>query len=586
MTARGVPGLGWSFLLGLSACLALPVPASLAGPLTIHGGLGYTYRSISGSSNDDTSSHQFRGLVSASGYVWRPWMATVQGSLRATQDYADVQGSGGNTTTITTGDINISVLPRSRTPFELSFRTSDSRVDAFDIASPVTGLGNNEYNTRRLSLKQSLLTEKGDRYQIRYDKNHWGSKIGTSFDDELIGAEMDLLLPKQKLFAKGSYQTSDQTALRQGSKTAIVNIDHFFHPSRALRLDTMFSYFDSDRNSLQPLNGTNNNGNSTLQLTQISSFAFWRPANNPLTASGGVRVHALSNETTSGRGSRDVLSMTANAGLFYQMTRNLRFDGSLDLAVNDNGDRQTSSTRERGGVLYQSDIHDILGGVNYQWNTSGRLVNQTTETEDTSDLTVRFSHDLQRLWIRGDGSTLRLSLSQSLSAVEQFGDIDTSTQRLDHSASLSWDRTHGGGTSYAQLTLSDARSFGDFANNQQFVNIQLQRRQTIDGRRSLSGNLTVQAVYQDFNGRANNDTVTATGQLSYRHADVFGVPRLRFVSDLRTSRADVESGIDRTEWENRLNYSIGLVDASFSWRRIVLDAEAFNLIYLQADRRF
>ncbi len=558
----------------------------LAAPVEIHGGLGYTYRSISGSSNDDTSSHQFRGLVDARGYLWRPWFATVQGSLRATQDYADVEGTGGNTTTITTGDLNLSLLPRSRTPFEFSFRTSDSRVDAFDIASPVTGLGNNEYNNRRWSIKQSLLTEDGDRYQIRYDNNHWSSKIGATFDDELFGAEMDLLLPKQRLFAKGSYQTSEQSVLRQETRTAIVNIDHFYHPSRALRVDTMFSHFDSDRNSDQPLNGTNNNGNGNLRLTQVSSFVFWRPARNPLTASGGVRVHSLSRETTSGQGSGDTLSMTGNAGLFYQMTRNLRLDASLDLTVNDNGDRRRDSTRARGGVLYQSDIHDVLSGFRYQWHASTRIVGQSTDALDTNDLTVRFSHDLQRSWRAGNGGTARLSLSQSVGAVRQFGDLDASTERLDHSASLSWDRFHGGGTSYLQLTVSDARSFGDYENNQQFVNIQAQRRQTLDGRRSLSGNLTVQAVYQDFNGRANNDTVTATGQLSYRHADIFGVPRLRFVSDLRSSRADVDSGIDRTEWENRLNYAIGLVDASLSWRRIVLDDEGFNLIYLQVDRRF
>ena len=233
-----------------------------AAPLQINGGLGYTYRSLTGTSNGDTSSHQFRGLLNAGGYLWQPWLATVQGSLRATQDYASVEGAGGNTTTITTGDINLSVLPRSRTPFELSFRASDSRVDAFDIASPVTGLGSNEYNNRRLSLKQSLLTEKGDRYQLRYDNNHWSAAAGQSFDDELFGVEMDLLLPKQKLFAKGSYQTSDQSLLDQGTKTSIINVDHFFHPSRALRLDSMFSYFDTDRNSAQPLNGTNNNGNS------------------------------------------------------------------------------------------------------------------------------------------------------------------------------------------------------------------------------------------------------------------------------------------------------------------------------------
>ena len=139
-----------------------------------------------------------------------------------------------------------------------------------------------------------------------------------------------------------------------------------------------------------------------------------------------------------------------------------------------------------------------------------------------------------------------------------------------------------------QLTLADSRQSGASDGNQQFVNFQLLRNQNIDRLQTLNGNLTLQSVHRDFNGSGNNDTVvTATGQINYNHSRIMGVPRLRFTSDLRLSRADSDEWVDRGEWENRLDYSIGLLDARFSWRKTVLISDNdFDLVYFQVTRRF
>jgi hypothetical protein len=64
------------------------------------------------------------------------------------------------------------------------------------------------------------------------------------------------------------------------------------------------------------------------------------------------------------------------------------------------------------------------------------------------------------------------------------------------------------------------------------------------------------------------------------------VTQLHFLSDYRISKAATDSTNDRAEWENRLDYNIGLLDISLSWRMIDTDGEDFNLVYLQATRRF
>ena len=587
---RGAAG---SWLAGLALCLALlsrPLPLHAFAITDVSGNLGYTYRSLTKTSDEDTVSNQLQGAVNLKSYLYRPWIATADAGLRFTWDRSEFDGDAStNKTTIVTGDLNLSVLPRSRTPFLLNYQASDSRVDLVSRSSALTTLGDTEFKTRRLSLKQSYFTEQGHRFQLRYDNNSWNkANGGDDYEDQLLGVEMDLKMPKQTLIAKGSIQNAERSVLKQKTDTLILNVDHFYYPSRALRVDTMASVYSSDYESRQPLNSTNNPDSNT-DLTQLSSFVFWRPPDRPLTVSGGVRFYGLQGDTSGNN--LELNNYSATGGLFYQYTRNLRLDASVDLVNTDNGDDSKLTARGQAGLLYQSDIHDLFSGFNYQWYSQGTVDARNAPTADQQGVLVKLGHDLQRLWVTGPGSSLRLSFSQSLSDDEQGGDVDSSVQRLDNSGSFSWDLNAYGGTSFLQLTVSDARSFGDLENNQQFVNFQVQRTQILNRLSNLSGNITVQYVSQDFNGQGDNDRVTGTGQVNYTHGAIFGMPRLRFLSDLRVSRTDVSGNVDRLEWENRLSYSIGLTDARLSWRYFDLASDTgedqqFSLLYFQVNRRF
>jgi hypothetical protein len=152
---------------------------------------------------------------------------------------------------------------------------------------------------------------------------------------------------------------------------------------------------------------------------------------------------------------------------------------------------------------------------------------------------------------------------------------------------LAWDLQREDSSTFFQLTLSDMRDFGDQDGEYQMANIQASRNRTLNRRSSVSGNLTLQCVRQKFASQGEGDTVTtATGQVSYNHSRLLGVQRLRFASDLRLSRAATEQGVDRAEWENRLDYDVGLLDTRLSWRQIDTESEDFSLIYFQVTRRF
>ncbi|MDR2877255.1 MAG: hypothetical protein LBV36_04345 [Chromatiales bacterium] len=560
----------------------------------VSGNVGYSFRSILGSSNSDAISNQLRGAVGAQAYLWEPWFANLSAGLRVTQDNTNYGEAGTSSRTIIAGaDIDLNVLAQSRTPFSLSYRKSDSRVDTVSLPSPLTALGGYDFSTERLTLRQGYFTELGDRLQLRLDHGTWESSGIEDYHDNSVGVEFNMRRPRHTLSMRTSYQEIGVATIDQNTDIKLANVEHFFHPNRALRFDTMASYYDSDTSTRQPLNSTNQS-NANMSYAQLSSFAFWRPADQPLSLSAGLRFFDLTANNAAGN-NLDQASVSATAGGFYQFTKNLRFDASVDVTESSAEGVDTSS-RERVGALYQSDLRNLLSGFTWNWYTQASVQNQDIGEASLLTGLLTVGHDAQRLWMTNGRGTFRLSFSQSVSVIGQSGDdavagsSNVSNERLDHTASLSWDLYGESGSTTAYVTLSDSRGFGDQPNSQQFANFQFMRTQNLTLYSTLSGNLTVQAIQRDFNGQRDSDTVSATGQVTYRHMGLFDIAQLRFNSDLRIARAATDEGIDRAEWENRLDYAIGLVDTSFSWRYIsfagVQNDEAYNIIYFQVTRRF
>ena len=198
------------------------------------------------------------------------------------------------------------------------------------------------------------------------------------------------------------------------------------------------------------------------------------------------------------------------------------------------------------------------------------------------------AHDANRSWMNDKKSAaLRFGWSQAVNASFESGDEDANSQRLDHSVNIGWDSYGARDSTYSQLTVSDARTLGDRESDQQLVNLQLSRTQNISRRSSLTGNITAQSVRQSFAGQDEGEvSTTTTGAINYQLSRVFGIPRLRYGFDVRVSRASRESGVDRSEWENRLDYSVGLVDTRASWRLIDAGEQDYTLVYFQVTRRF
>ncbi len=582
------------------AALLCPLVAPMAAPVDLSGELGYAYRLLK-SDSEETVSNQLRGAIRGKTYLWQPWVATLDAGVRLTQDatnYSLISNTNvdDSTTTLVTGDVNLNVIPQSRYPLSISYQVNDSRVNMVNtITSPLTAAGSREFKTRRFSVRQNIDAQEAGRYQWNFDTNVWDSSNSEKYSDWLLGAGADIRVDDHRFQLRGSYKSIDRAVLNQASTNLTLSGDHFFfNPDSDIRVDTSLDYYQYNTKG-QASAVVFSNGEVDTTSQQLSSFLFWRPVDRKVTASAGVRLFNLTSEagstntaTAAINNETELLSLNATAGGLYQYTKNLRFDANVNFSTNDNGSNSDSAYLGRIGGLLQSDIHEVIWGMGYQWYASGAAQFQSTESDDVASMDLRLGHDANRAWFNDDkSSTSRLGLSQALSSVTASGNEDTSNLRHDLSATLGWDHYGGSGTTFSQLTVSDARTFGDRDSDQQLINLQLSRTQNLSRRSSLTGNVTAQSVRQNFSAQnASETSTTTTGSVNYQHSRAFGMPRLRFGSDLRLSRASDSRGIDRSEWENRLDYSVGLVDTMASWRLIDAGEQDYSLVYFQVTRRF
>lgn len=580
--ARKDAACPWRISCIAAASLAVAAPAA-ALPVDVSGSVGYTFRALEGGVHD-TASNQVVGNLHASSYLWKPWFATVVGGVTIALDSSDVEDNGSTSTsesTIVTGDVGLHVLPQSHVPFQLRYQRTDSRVDETGVRNPVITLAE-DFKTEQLEVRQAYVTPAGHRLEARYDTRSWESDLTGTYEDDRYGLDFDWRPEKQRLTGRTSYQTTDQSRTDRHQQNVIVDLDHYIFPTDAFRVDTKASVYDLDTEYDGNAGIT---GSTNVQIAQASSFAFWRPENSPWTVSGGVRVLDMQGSSSESTEESDQFGVSGMLGAFYQYTKRLRLDANISYSTLERTTVRDTSSVQRVGALYQSDLM-LWRGFNYQWFAQGGFENSTDPDETAQTFTAILGHDAQRTWQTGDTAFLRASVSQGFNETMETGDED-SVHRLDHSVSLAWSQTATQGTTLVQATLADMRHLSDAEDNEQLLNLQASRTQTVSQRSSLSGHFTIQAVRNSFPGETNHDFLTtATGQVNFEHQRAFGVPRLRFQSNLYMSRASLDEGVDRAEWENRLDYTIGLLVSSLSLRLMDDGQDNTSLLYFRVTRRF
>ena len=547
-------------------------------PIRTWGNIGYDLRSESfGEIKYLSQSIVTKVNASTKSYIWQPWFAQVSGGLGLSSTRSSTGTSSGSNTTdnkvtsnFITGNAALNLLPYSRFPFEAHFDRSDNRLD--------TGLSaiDSSYRTTRYGLTQRYRTLTGDtQYMASYDRNMWESAVFGTDQQDLLRLEMTKRLARQTLQINGDITGNDRQQTHESTLIGTLVARHSYVPDPALSVESLGNLSRTSYRLAQ--------GESDLRYLQLSSSAFWRPADKPLTVTGSARLFGMN--SSSGASSSALRSASANLGAFYELSKNIRLSSSANVNINDSNGIQTVASNQSAGITYQPDSFD-LATFRYTGFGSATVTNRIDPINSGQHLALQLGHSVNRSMGLGVGS-LGLNLNQSASS-----DFDSSIPaivRLSHSGSLTWSHAEGQNNTFLRLSASDSRAVSGTNDFFQLLNLQASRNEGLTRNASWAGNLTIQAVRQKTGIMPNayynapiatlttpdtpvTTTTTSSANLSYRHQRAFGVPRLRFVSELRIygdMPLPVLAGPRQQEsrsWENRLDYSIGRLQLRLSAR--------------------
>lgn|GEM_PF-1192259 len=585
---------------------AAAAPAPGAQPAAAQGGMqseGWTFPpvhlggTLSYELRKDTGREQSNGQrgVTATinartlSYIWQPWFsqwavnlgvsATRDGNQRRLGDYDTTMKSS---TVILTGTARLSILPLSRFPFEAHVERNDSRLNSDRIVL-------SDFASQRLGFTQRHVRDNGDA-MLSFDRNTQTSETSGRDRQDTLQLTLSHTLDAHRLSASGTVTRNVHMATGDSTLLHNFTFQDSYAASDALSIESMVNL---GRSGYKLVSGT-----SDTRMVQATSMAFWRPEEQPLIVTAGVRVLALNvanrtifdpltgNAVQHGARMRNV---NVNGGVNYDLSKAARINANANLNHLDSTGRAGVTTHtQSAGISFQPESI-ALGGFRYNWSASASVSRHAGDAEATTrQITALLSHSLARSFTVPGGSSLSLEASQAIAtiknnrrvAVSEIGKsaaASTSTQ-VTHGMSLGWDAGLEEGVVQLRLSGSDSRGVTGSREVFRMVNFQALSSLPLSGVSSWSGNLTIQAIRQNrpvlgpgsvplavlvLHAKDQDTVYTSTGTLSYQHTRAFGVRGLRFASDLRLNSQALLPLVggpkdqETAGWESRLDWNVG-----------------------------
>ncbi|RZI42021.1 hypothetical protein EGT07_15615 [Herbaspirillum sp. HC18] len=556
--------------------------------IRLGGSLSYDIRSDS----DERHSMVQRGLIATATaatetFIWQPWFAQLGGNLRLSSTKQnnsrnDTEFGGSNTDLsglIVTGAAQLRILPHSTMPFEAHIERNDTRT-----TSELISVGN--YSGQRIGFTQQYMRQDGDAL-IGFDRSTQTSDFSGRDRQDSLQLSMTHNLEDHRFSVLGT--SARNTRENTGERTIQDNItfQHNYSPMSELTVDTTANVGKAGYKLL--------NGESDTRLSQLSSMAFYRPEEMPLTVMGGVRLLTLASQNSGndliGPSSADLRNANVNLGATYDLTQFVHLNGTANANSVETGGQRIMTTGQSAGVTYQPETIRFDNGVNYNWSASSTLSNRTGGPDAGQQLVLQLSHNLNRSFELDEGSVLTFELNQALTGMTAAkGPLadQAATKQMTNGGAVSWNVTMGAGSAMVRLSASDSRALDGNKEYFQLINLQASSNLPTGAYTSWNGNLTIQAVRQGglppvvispdtglpvFLTRNTNDgemNITSSGSLTYQNNRFFGVRQLRFTSDLRLngqSLLPILGGPQDQElaaWDNRWDYFIGRTQLRFA----------------------
>ncbi|WP_136416688.1 hypothetical protein [Herbaspirillum sp. ST 5-3] len=519
-------------------------------------------------------------------YIWQPWLAQVGGNVNFstahnsnTKNQADFSSSSNSKNGVVTGSAQLRVLPQSRFPFEAHIERTDNRMASDSI--PTVG-----FASQRIGFTQQYLRTDGDAY-FGWDRSTQDSDTSGKDRQDNLQLTLSHNMETQRFQFSATRARNEHAMTGESTTQNNLSLQHSYTAIEDVSLETMANVSSSGYHLVQTENDT--------KLMQVSSIAFWRPEEMPLTLTGGVRMLALAADTGTFTTADTTISAAAklrnanvNVGMSYDFGKFTHLNASANANHLDSNGSTAGTANESVGLTYQPQAIRF-SSFQYNWSTTATATNQTGGNNTGRQLTLQLSHNLNRSFQLDGGSTITVELSQALSALASSGRQSTTfapgsaaTKQVTHGAAVSWSMSGDAGMAQLRLSASDSRSLDGNQDYFQMINFQASSNLSTSANTSWNGSLTVQAVRQGSNqpflvapigtqpaGIYQGTTydgqfkTTSSGALTYQNQRLFGVRRLRFVSDLRLNSEALlpmlggPTDQEMAAWENRVDYWIG-----------------------------
>lgn len=561
----GVPPMPWRAQLGLAA---------------------YSNR------NDSSSSNGFSKDLTANAmsYIWQPWFVSLDSNASFRQSDSSA-GFGASYGESYSGGLIARVLPTSRFPATISFGAGS--ISNTSASQTITA------DYQNFNWNQGYTPADGG---YRGNMNYWWNAVGrdgeNTVSNRMRGDLTFVIKSESPQSLRLNSDFVDTKTSNSGPSTRQVSVagDH------SIYLEDYVMSISSNLSTSQSEVLGSPQGSKINQSQAVSSMD-WIPSDDyPLRITSGARHFVMDSEAnnqsesvSSGLSSTD-FNLTAR----YPLDRNWSFSASTlaQSTKSTSGDSAVSRSSYSLGAtagwqgdgltsnfdqwLYRASYGSSLGAT-YQGYRGESAPPPNTVGAWSTTLGNSFSRNFS---IDNNANPLGLTLNQSLSVVEQFGQQTvSSSQTLNHSANISWSPDSGpdSQTSISGSVL-DGRTFGEIGSYYQSVTGTISGRRNLGRYQSLSGTLSILFSKQGTKDSDNDWQGRATLNLQFSHARFADIDRLYFSMNYNLLASPKnESGYrdENSQWgfEHRLNEALSWRYGLLSWRLENQNALAPNGVF-------
>lgn len=563
---------------------------------------GQTGLQMSRSSSSSSSSSEVSEFInlrgSAASYIYQPWFARVNGNidLGLTQGKTSSESQSDKTNSLSiSGGGALNLFPSSRFPGQVTY-------DVSNLNNSSTINTDNDLSSTRFGIRQSYRPV-SNAYNVSGGYNNSTFSSSTQSDNrvDVLFGNFSTSFGSQRLSTSANYSQSTGDNLGQNSSLLNLSANHYYQVRDNLLFDS-FAAFNDNLLTFQSGSGSTENRGRTMQLNTNAS---WHPEEDedgnviPLNVNAGARFANFRNDTTGSSTTNQ--SLSANVAALYAYSSNLSLSGNgLMTQVSSNNSTQTL-TLLAAGANYSGDPRTI-GKFDYNWNAGANGSQQTGGSSGSIlSLNEQLGHSLSRAIALSETSLMSVNLGQSLS--HSSSSQSDSTASLSHNAGANYSTTFSERTQGSvNLNLSDTITTG--ANASHYNNLTLSSLGTmqINARSSASVNMSIQrsaSTTSTLDGLDNRSVTTSMlGTANYQHQRAFGVPRLRYNANLnantmsRSSDDRLAGNVNATnedltyEFDNELNYRIGLLDFQLRGTINSSDGNTNTMIFFRVTRDF